>query len=186
MVVVAYCLDLKTQLCCVSVQSVKLEWSHVTLVLKYKNSKNNQHFGLQKILTFYDLVWKSNFKFVTIVLLVDIEMWHWKDAQNNKQYLQNKIDTIFTYHLLQTFFFRIFKENFSIIFGKKYNNKIHRPVGLRYGRATDLTKAGVPESTIRKITRHAGKSKVLFRYINMTNIQALETIKNLNKLNKLF
>lgn len=65
---------------------------------------------------------------------------------------------------------------------KNYNRKVWRAHGFRYGRATDLAREGVPEPIIRRITRHAAGSKVLFRYIKMTSVQVAECIEELAAL----
>ena len=49
---------------------------------------------------------------------------------------------------------------------------VFRPHSLRYGGATDLLKAGVPDSIIRKKTRHCPNSAMLHLY---TSLEPIET-----------
>ena len=71
----------------------------------------------------------------------------------------------------------IFHEYMTLLFGQDYDSSIYRPHSLRYGRATDLALAGVPDHVIRRVTRHAAKSKTLFRYINMSTKTVGQRIK---------
>ena len=61
---------------------------------------------------------------------------------------------------------------------KDYDSNIYRHHSLQYDRATDLALAGVPVHVIRRVTRHAAKSKTLFRYINMSTKTVGQKIKS--------
>lgn len=190
MVVLAYCFALRTQDYCVTASSPTLEWSHVTfdhkvkgLTIKIDKAKHNQN-GPPEYLTFYCPCSDKNHSVCAYCTL--------KKYKEKAQIRCPEQTAVFTkqnrYGKYRPFcynrFLELFKENFKKVFGNKYSSKKHRPHGLRYGRATDLAKLGVPESTIRKITRHAAQSKTLFRYINMSSTQAAESILEFKKLNK--
>ena len=78
-------------------------------------------------------------------------------------------------------FREILKENLKKIVSN-YSSKAWRAHGFRYGRATDMAREGVSEPIIRRTTRHAAGSRVLFRYIKMTSIQVAECIKELESI----
>ena len=188
MVVLAYCFALRAQDYCVTDSSPTLLWSglkfsheHKSLTIDIPKSKCNQN-GPPESITFYCPCKKGKHKVCAYCTMKLYKSLAQQKCPENK--------CVFTkenrYGKCKAFcykrFLDLFKENFSKIFGKNYNSKIHRPHGLRYGRATDLAKIGVPEDTIRRITRHAAKSKVLFRYINMTKLQVAEMVKEYTTL----
>ena len=182
MVVLAYCFALRAQDYCVTDSSPTLTWDKVkfnhidrAITIQIDKAKHNQ-VGPPEHLTFYCPCKDNSHKICAYCTM--------KKYQEKVKIRCPNINAVFTkenrYGKYKAFcynrFLDLFKENFKLIFKLKYNSKIHRPHGLRYGRATDLAIMGVPESTIRKITRHSAKSKVLFRYINMTSVQAAELI----------
>ena len=188
MVVLAYCFALRTQDYCVTSSSPTLLWSDLTFVDEHKSltinipkSKCNQN-GPPESITFFCPCKKNTSHVCAYCTLKLYKSLAEQKCPGNK--------CVFTkenrYGQCKPFCYKryldLFKENFSQIFGNKYNSKIHRPHGLRYGRATDLARMGVPEDTIRRITRHSAKSKVLFRYINMTKQQVAELIQEYTEL----
>ena len=76
------------------------------------------------------------------------------------------------------------KELLPKIFGKKYNPKIHRAHGFRYGGITDLGSIGVPLDLIRRISGHAPESKVLYHYLKLSPETVAKLISDNSKISK--
>ena len=64
------------------------------------------------------------------------------------------------------------------IYKNKYNPKIHRAHGLRYGGITDLGSIGIPFEWIRRITGHAKDSNVLLQYLKLSPKSIAKLIRN--------
>ena len=171
MVILAYCFALRPQDYTVTKTSPTLTWDNLKfnhdekmLTITIPESKMNQR-GPPEVVSFICPCTKNKPR-----ICAYCTMKAYKSASRkrcNEEFVFSKQDKngyrAFNYNR----FLDMFKEYMTRILGKGYDTSIFRPHSLRYGRATDLALAGVPNHVIRRITRHAAKSKTLFRYINM-------------------
>ena len=181
MVVLAYCLALRPQDYTVTKSSPTLTWQNLifnhsekSITIRILKSKMNQK-GPPEIVSFFCPCTPKSTK-----LCAYCTMKCYKKACPDSSG-SHCVFTKFGKNKYRPFdynrYLDIFGEYMVLLFGNDYDSSIYRPHSLRYGRATDLALAGIPDHVIRRVTRHAAKSKTLFRYINMSPQTVGETIK---------
>ena len=89
------------------------------------------------------------------------------------------------YYSISAFRFReCLKKLLKTYYGYRFNRKIHRAHGLRYGGITNYGTVGIPLEWIRKISGHAPQSKVLEHYLKVSSKDNAGLISQKMKQNK--